>query len=63
MFGLQFIKTEILDKEYGRFFSFLFDKRQTGDYDDFNDFEKEDVEMLLIPTFELIQAIAVLINS
>ncbi|MFY0650449.1 MAG: HEPN domain-containing protein [Cyclobacteriaceae bacterium] len=42
MFGLHFIKTGIIDKELGKFFSDIFDKRQTGDYDDFIEYTQED---------------------
>ena len=31
MFGLHFIQSELLTKEDGRFFSDLYDRRQTGD--------------------------------
>lgn len=43
MLGLHFVKTELMSKEQGRFFNNLYDKRQTGDYDDFITFEKEEV--------------------
>lgn len=43
MFGLHFIKSGLLDSSVGRFFSDIFDIRQTGDYDDFIDFDKEQV--------------------
>jgi uncharacterized protein (UPF0332 family) len=35
MFGFHFIQTGLVSKEDGRLFSDLFDRRQTGDYDDF----------------------------
>lgn len=35
MFGLHFVQTGLVSKEDGRFFSDLYDRRQTGDYDDF----------------------------
>jgi hypothetical protein len=40
MLGLHFIKTELLEKESGKFYSYLFNLRQTGDYDDFVDLIK-----------------------
>ena len=43
MFGLHYIKTGIIDKELGKFYSDIFDMRQTGDYEDYVDFEEEDV--------------------
>ncbi len=31
MFGLHYIKTGMIDKDLGKFYSDIFDKRQTGD--------------------------------
>jgi uncharacterized protein (UPF0332 family) len=42
-FGLHFIKTGKIEKKWGKFYSDIFDKRQTGDYDDFIVFTKEEV--------------------
>ncbi len=47
MFGLHFIKSGLIDKGLGRFYSDIFDKRQTGDYDDFIIFDSEEVTNLL----------------
>jgi uncharacterized protein (UPF0332 family) len=57
MFGLHFIKTGVIEKELGKFYSQLFDLRQTGDYDDFIDFSKEQVIELLEPAKKLIEEI------
>jgi uncharacterized protein (UPF0332 family) len=57
MFGLHFIKTGKIDPETGRFLARLFDLRQTGDYDDFIDFDKEKVMELLEPANNLISTI------
>ncbi len=54
MFGLHFVKTGIIDKEMGKFYSDIFDKRQTGDYDDFVTFTEEEVKSLLPPAKKLI---------
>ncbi|MGX9725979.1 MAG: HEPN domain-containing protein [Candidatus Electronema sp. VV] len=43
-FNQHFIKTGILDKEFGRLYSRLFDARQEGDYIDFVRYTAEDVE-------------------
>lgn len=40
-FGLNFIKPGIIDKEYGKLFSKLFDYRQKGDYGDMFDYDEE----------------------
>ncbi len=63
MFGLHFIKTGFIDKDLGRFYSDIFDKRQTGDYDDFIDFGENDVAELIPPAKKLIQTIESFINT
>jgi uncharacterized protein (UPF0332 family) len=62
MFGLHFIKTGIIDKEAGKFYTDIFDMRQTGDYDDYIDFKKEDVLELIEPANELISKIELLLT-
>lgn len=53
MLGLYFIKTGIIEKDLGKFYSRLFDLRHTGDYEDFIDFSKEQV-LELIPSANLL---------
>jgi len=62
MFGLHFIKTGIISKELGKFYSELFDLRLTGDYEDFLDHTKEDVIELIDPANKLISEIEALIK-
>ncbi len=57
MFGLHFVKTGIIPKETGKFYSEIFDLRHTGDYDDFVDFSREDVLAVLEPAKLLISLI------
>ncbi|MBN1925070.1 MAG: HEPN domain-containing protein [Prolixibacteraceae bacterium] len=57
MFGLHFIKPGLIDKELGKFYSDIFDKRQTGDYDDFVSFTKEEVVSMIPPAQKLINSI------
>ncbi len=47
MFGLHFIATDKIPKEFGRFYSQIFNERITGDYDDFISFDIETVNALL----------------
>ena len=61
MFGLYFIKEGLIDRELGRYYSQIFDKRQISDYDDFQDYEEKDVIVLVKPAEELITAIDKLI--
>jgi uncharacterized protein (UPF0332 family) len=63
MFGLHFIKSGLIDKESGKFYSDIFDMRQTGDYDDYIDFNKEDVLDLIGPANELISKIEILLSK
>jgi len=57
MFGLHFVKTGIVDIELGKFFSELFDMRQTGDYEDYIRFNEADVLDLIKPAEDLITKI------
>lgn len=50
-FGLNFIKTGIIEKELGQLFSKLFDYRQKGDYGDLFDFDQE----LTMPLIEKVK--------
>lgn len=52
LFGLHFIKTGIIDSELGKFYSQLFELRQTGDYDDWKEVTEADI-MPLIPIAEM----------
>lgn len=54
MFGLHFIKTGIVEKSIGKFFTDIYDMRQTGDYDDYINFTKVDIIDLIEPANELI---------
>jgi len=54
MFGLHFVKTGIIDNSMGKFFTDIYDMRQTGDYDDYKDFSKVDVMDLIEPANVLI---------
>lgn len=63
MFGLHFIKPDKIDIELGKYYSDIFDKRQIGDYEDYIEFEKEEVYELLPPARKLIKAINQIIRS
>ena len=62
LFGLHFIKTGLIDKELGSFYSNIFDKRLTGDYNDFIDYTKEDILELIKPAKDFIEEIQKLLN-
>lgn len=56
MFGQYFIKTGIIENSLGKFFTDIYDLRQSGDYSDFIEFRKDDVLDLLEPAQKLISA-------
>jgi uncharacterized protein (UPF0332 family) len=50
LFYNNFIKTNVFDKESAKFYSKIFELRQSSDYDDFFDLDKEDILPLIEPT-------------
>lgn len=63
MFGLHFVHAGIVSKEDGRFFSDLFDRRQTGDYDDYVSFDEETVNKLFLRAETFVNKIIELIGK
>jgi len=63
MFGLHFIQEGLITKEEGRFFSDLYDRRQTGDYDDYVSYNEETVMQLYNQSEGFIKRIIELINK
>ena len=62
-FGLNFIKNGIIDKQYGKLFTKLFDYRQKGDYGDMFDFDEEITRPLLEKVESFIEIVQSQINS
>jgi uncharacterized protein (UPF0332 family) len=60
-FGSLFVQTGLIDKESGKLYSELFEKRQKGDYNDFFDFDHETVVRLFGPAKKLILRIGELL--
>lgn len=56
-----FIKTEVLNKKYSVLYSNLMNKRQESDYDDFQEFKKDDIEPLIAEVKDFIKTIQSLI--
>ncbi len=54
MFGLHFIQTGKVKRELGKFYTDLFEKRQTGDYDDFIIHSEETLKYLMPLAKELL---------
>ena len=63
MLGLHFIKTGIIDKEFGSLYGQLFSLRQTGDYGDTFGLTEKQVLPLLPQTEKFIKDIASLIEK
>ena len=59
----EYIKTGLIEKDFGKLYSDLFDLRQEGDYSDFVIFEKELVEPLLSKSVDLLDTVNSLIRS
>jgi uncharacterized protein (UPF0332 family) len=57
MFGLHFVKKGLIEKDLARFYTDIFDKRQTSDYDDFIEFSREEVVSLIPSAEQLIEEI------
>ena len=62
-FHLNFIKTKNIAIKFGETYNQLFDKRQTGDYEDFQIFKKEEIKPFINQTAEFIKAIEKLLND
>ena len=62
-FGLNFVKTGIIDKNYGKLFSKLFDYRQKGDYGDLFDFDEATVFPLLSQVDDFIKQLKMFVEE
>lgn len=62
LLGQEFVVKGLLKKEHARLASRLLNMRQSGDYDDMFDWEKEDILPLFPQTEELLKALRDLIS-
>ena len=60
-FNREFIKENVVDRRFGEILHRAFDKRSKGDYDDFVEFSKEEVEQMLHDTVLFVEKIKELI--
>ena len=60
-FGQLYVKPGIIDRDLGKHFTELFEKRNRGDYNDFIDFDESEALELFPKTVELIDRIKNLI--
>jgi len=63
LLGLHFVKTGKISKELGRFYSDIFELRQTGDYSDMIPIDEPEVKPMLEPAKSFIAEIERLINE
>jgi len=63
LFGLNFVTTGIISKEDSKFYSKLFEIRQTGDYDDLYNLTEDVVKPLIEPAKIYIQNIETLLKK
>lgn len=54
MFGKHFIQTELLPKEWGRFYTIVFNNRSAADYEDFKTYDLSAVQELFPRVCEFI---------
>ncbi|WP_346843235.1 hypothetical protein [Parabacteroides sp. PF5-6] len=59
---MNFIKKGLLNSDYGRLFSRLFEMRQSGDYDDMFDFTEEEVRPYFDKVRSMLQAMEELLS-
>jgi uncharacterized protein (UPF0332 family) len=63
MFGLHYVQTGLISRDSARFFTDLYDRRQSGDYDDFVLYDKETTSNLFSYAKEFIPEIDKLIKN
>jgi len=63
LFGLNFVTKGLVSKEIARFYSKLFEMRQTGDYDDLYNLTEEEVKPLIELSQKYIEEIEYLIKQ
>jgi len=62
LLAMHYIKDEQIEKAFGKMYGQLFNMRMTGDYEDFIQFDADDVKPFIEPAKEFIEAIEKLIN-
>lgn len=57
LFNKEIVNKGLIEKQWGEFYADMFDRRQKGDYTDFVQFEKRDIEIWLEKADEFITII------
>lgn len=63
MIGMHFVATGCLSRESGRYFSLLFERRHSSDYDDFAYSSEEEIDELLPKAQAFIEAVGNLLKK
>lgn len=63
LFGLNFVITGIVSKEQSKFYSKLFELRQTGDYDDLYNLTQDEVQPLIGAARNYIEELEILLTK
>jgi len=63
MLSLHFVKTNIIDRDLGKFYSYIFDMRHTADYADYIDYNESQVMPLIEPSKKLINEISRILSQ
>lgn len=63
MLSLHFVKTDIIDRDLGKFYSYIFDMRHTADYSDYIDYDQNQVLPLIEPSKNLIKKISKILSQ
>lgn len=62
MFGLHFIKTGLISKDSGKYYTDIFDIRHSSDYDDYIELTEVKTLELIPPAHRLIEEIEAQLN-
>ena len=63
MFNLHFVKTGLVDNTYSSFYSKLMDMKQGADYEDFVDYNEDDVFTMLSPAQNFISMVKAMLDE
>ena len=63
MLSLHFVKTDIIDRDLVKFYSYIFDMRHTADYSDYIDYDQNQVLPLIEPSKNLIKKISKILSQ
>lgn len=63
LFGLHFVKSGLVSREFAKYYTDLFDRRQTGDYDDFITYDENFAVELFQPANDFIKEVEAILNQ